>query len=563
VTTPEPAARSRLPEPDTVARGPTRRDLRLASGLVLFAYVTGHFVNHALGLVSLAAAERGLRIAVALWQSPLGTLVLYGAVVVHIGLAFMAIHQHRTLRLPALEWLRIVAGLSIPTLLIGHAVETRLALEAYGHPTDYAHVVWKLWHSGREGRQLALLVPGWLHGCLGLRFALSGRAWYPRARMALFGAALLLPVLAVLGFLSMLKEVALLAQDPSWVATTLGAGGDVPHPSLVAVRDTLSALYFGAIAAVFAARLLRSAVEERRDSLVSIDYPGRRVRVPRGWTVLEASRAHRIAHASLCGGRARCSTCRVRVVSGLHDCPPPEDEERRTLARVHAAEGTRLACQLRPRGDVRIVPLVDAGPRTARDPARGPVEREVAVLEVDIRWEQAGRSLLPHDLLHALDRLGDAVHEATRGDGGLPIQFAGDRVTVLFGLDDPDVTEANRRALSAATHLDRRLQDLRARLQGEFGCDMRHLIGLHFGLAVVGETGGPFARTLIATGNAVDVVRQLLAAAAAGAASGGPAVRRVVVSRAVFVAAHRDPAPETWHELELPDGRRVEFAGLA
>ena len=41
------------------------------------------------------------------------------------------------------------------------ALET---LQAYGHPTDYAHVVWSLWHSGREGRLIALLVPGWLHG---------------------------------------------------------------------------------------------------------------------------------------------------------------------------------------------------------------------------------------------------------------------------------------------------------------------------------------------------------------------------------------------------------------
>jgi adenylate cyclase len=544
---------------------PTRRGLRLSSGLVLFVYITGHFFNHALGLISLSAAERGLRIAVAVWQSPLGTLALYGAFVVHVGLAFMAIHQHRTLRLPPIEWLRIAAGLSMPALLIGHAVDTRLALEAYGHPTDYAHVVWKLWHSGREGRQIALLVPGWLHGCLGLRFALSGRAWYRRGRTALFGAALLVPVLAVLGFFSMLKEVSLLAQDPSWVATTIGTTGDLQHPPLGAVRDGLLAAYYGAIVAVLMARLLRSIVEERRGSLVSIGYPDRTVRVPRGWSVLEASRAHRIAHVSMCAGRARCSTCRVRVVSGQSDCPPPDDEERRMLERIHAAEGTRLACQLRPCGDVGVVPLVNPAARALRDPARGPVEREIAVMLVDTRWEQGGRSLLAHDLLHALDRLGGAVGEVARAIGGVPIQFVGDRVTVLFGLDVPDVAEASRRALRAAADLDRRLRELRAQLQGELGCDLQHAIGLHFGPTVVGETGGRLTRTLIATGSAVEGVRQLLAAEQAAGASRGrlPAgAGRVVVSRPVFVAAEQEPPSVAWHELEPPDGKRIEFTRL-
>jgi adenylate cyclase len=554
VTPPEPAAGPR-------PHRPTRRDLRLASGLVLFAYVTGHFLNHALGLVSLAAAERGLRLSVAVWQSPPGTLVLYGAVVIHVGLAFLAIHQHRTLRLPPLEWLRIAAGLGIPTLLIGHAVDTRLALAAYGHPTDYAHVVWKLWHSGREGRQIALLVPGWLHGCLGLAIALSGRAWYPRARMALFGAALLLPVLAVLGFFSMLKEVAQLAQDPTRAAAVLGAGVGAPHPPLAAVRDTLLLLYGGAIVGVFAARGLRGVVEGRRGLLVAIGYPGRTVRVPRGWSVLEASRAHRIAHASLCGGRARCSTCRVRVVSGHEHCPPPADEERRTLARIHASDGIRLACQLRPRANVDVVPLVSAAALPTHETALGPLEREMAVMRVCARWEQAGRDLLPHDLLHALDRLGGAVSETARAAGGVPLPFAGEQVTVLFGLDEGDVAHAARRALRVAAQIDARLRDLGARLKDEFGCDMRHVIGLHVGSTVIGETGAPSARTLIATGRAVDVVGRLLATEVAATSRDGlPAQERgVVVSRAVFVAARQPPPAAAWRELALADGRRINF----
>src|SRR5439155_12978717 len=115
----------------------TRQDLRLGSGLILFAYVAAHLTNHALGLISVAAAEDGLRVAVAVWHSLPGTVLLYGAAAIHITLAFAALYERRTLRMPPLEALRIALGLGIPTLLITHAVTTRLAFEAYGVQPDY------------------------------------------------------------------------------------------------------------------------------------------------------------------------------------------------------------------------------------------------------------------------------------------------------------------------------------------------------------------------------------------------------------------------------------------
>src|SRR6266542_2317094 len=199
----------------------TRQDLRLVSGLILFAYVAAHFTNHALGLISVTAAERGLRVAVAVWHTLPGTVLLYGAAGIHITLAFVALYEHRTLRMPPMEALRIVLGFAIPTLLIAHVVTTRLAFEVHGAQPDYARIVSMLWHSNREGRQMALLVPGWLHGCLGLNFAFGRQVWYQRLRLILFGAALLLPVLALLGFLAMVKEVSLLAQEPAWVNSNM------------------------------------------------------------------------------------------------------------------------------------------------------------------------------------------------------------------------------------------------------------------------------------------------------------------------------------------------------
>jgi adenylate cyclase len=106
-----------------LARRPTRRDIRLASGLALFAYVTSHLVNHALGLISIDVAARGLALGVLVWRSVPGTVLLYGAATTHLTLAFVAIYRRRTLRMPPADLFRILLGLGIPLLLIGHALQ--------------------------------------------------------------------------------------------------------------------------------------------------------------------------------------------------------------------------------------------------------------------------------------------------------------------------------------------------------------------------------------------------------------------------------------------------------
>src|SRR5579862_3284220 len=192
-----------MPFPFPPAYRVTRRDLRLGSGLVLFSYVAAHLTNHAPGLVSGNVAEEGLRVVAAFWHSLPGTVLLYSAAAVHLALALVVVYARLTLRMPTPGALCIALGFGIPLLLIGHLASTRFALELYGLCSDYARIVWARWTSDGEGRQLALLAPGWLHGCFGLNFAFGRRRLYRRMRPLLFGAALLLPVLAALGFLAM------------------------------------------------------------------------------------------------------------------------------------------------------------------------------------------------------------------------------------------------------------------------------------------------------------------------------------------------------------------------
>jgi hypothetical protein len=101
------------------------RRLRLASGLVLLAYLLTHYANHALGLVSLGALENGRVLFLPLWRNPVGTAALYGALGVHALLALWRLWERRTLRMPAWEATQTALGLLIPPLLAGHIVGNR------------------------------------------------------------------------------------------------------------------------------------------------------------------------------------------------------------------------------------------------------------------------------------------------------------------------------------------------------------------------------------------------------------------------------------------------------
>src|SRR3712207_6396663 len=106
--------------------GPIRlREVRLASGLVLGAFLLTHFGNHALGLVSVESMERAREWFERLWRNPLGTTLLYGSLLLHFVLALEALHRRHTLRMPLQEGAQLALGLSLPFLVIPHVVGTR------------------------------------------------------------------------------------------------------------------------------------------------------------------------------------------------------------------------------------------------------------------------------------------------------------------------------------------------------------------------------------------------------------------------------------------------------
>jgi adenylate cyclase len=234
------------------------RQTRLWLGLVLFTYLTTHFLNHALGLISLDAMMAGRDWFVLLWRSRAGTLALYTALFGHLLLAYWSLYRRRTLRMPGWEALQLSLGLSIPLLLVWHVVGTRLAHEMAGTRDTYTLVVLNLWKLDPVAgwRQTTALVVAWLHGCVGLHFWLRLRPWYPRYARALYTGFLLLPVLALLGFAEAGREVSRLAAEPAFVPRVV-AESRLPSPAQRLALGRVSRGVFwghlGAIALVLAA----------------------------------------------------------------------------------------------------------------------------------------------------------------------------------------------------------------------------------------------------------------------------------------------------------------------
>jgi len=494
------------------------RRTRLVTGLILLTYLSTHLLNHALGLISLAAMEWGRRWFLLLWRNPLGTVVLYSALLTHLCLAIWALYQRRHWRMPVSEMLQLVFGLTIPLLLTIHIVGTRLMHEYFGVDDSYTLTAVTLWHaSPMDGlRQAILILIAWTHGCIGCHFWLRLKKWYPRASPYLLAVALLLPVCGLLGFVGGGREVSnLIARQPEWLERFL-VDARVPPRSqrevVYAIYDGVLITFGAAIVLALLARVARSLVES--PNRIRVTYPnGRQVQVPRNFSILEASRLANIPHASVCGGRGRCSTCRVRVAHGAASLPPPSAAELRVLQRVGAAPNVRLACQLRPTANLAVTPLLPANAQ-AHDGYGQPAyltgqERMIAVMFADIRsFTGIAEAKLPYDLVFFLNSYFESVGAAIVSSGGIIDKFVGDGVMALFGVESgPE--EGCRQALAAAQSMIKQVDVLSQALTEELSAPLRIGIGVHCGPAVVGRMGYGESVHVTAIGDTVNVASRL------------------------------------------------------
>lgn len=502
---------SDAPLRDPVSRWAAMREweraARLWAGGILMLFVTLHLLNHAVGIFGVEAMSALQEWRVALWRNPIGTIALYGAAVVHVLLTLRRALARRTWRMPLLEALQIGFGLLIPVLIINHVVGTRVMADAVGIDDSYVNLLRYLWPANAIAQSILLLVV-WTHGIIGLHFAFHTRRWFQRNRFGFLLLAIIIPLLALAGFVAAGREAARIDVPPEvWTE----AQGAFQQRALTVGRTAIMA----ALAACLAILIIR-LVALRWQPSVAVRYAGHgRVRSPRGLTLLEMSRLHQIPHPSSCGGRGRCSTCRVLVEAGHERLPEPAGIEKRMLDRIRAPQQVRLACQLRPTRNLVVRILLPSLARQLGN-ADGDIsgdlghQQALTVLFADMRgFSSLARHQPAGDLMVLLNRIIDDMSQACEARGGRVLIVETDGVMAVFGLEKP-LREGARAAVQAAGDILRALDTANRDLGAALPQPVRVGIGVHSGEVVVTRLGDPGrGYKLVAIGDPVVIAHRL------------------------------------------------------
>lgn len=491
-------------------RGNVITRLRIASGLILFLFALFHFLNIGMGLVSADLMDRFQTGRQAVSRHPVGTIILYGAILIHAGLALWSLATRRTLRMPPTEALQMILGLSIPLLLIEHITHTRGAHQVFEVNDRMSYIMLLIWGSLDGWWQSLLLLIVWVHGCIGLNKWLSILPDWNRVTHWVTGLAVLVPAFALAGFLTEGRRIQQAFTDPD-LQTAYREHFNFPDTATFRTlidMATQGLWLFLALLAAAALVLLGRRLFARRRSVRIRYIDGPEIVAPKGLTLLEMSRISGVPHTSLCGGKGRCTTCRVVIENGADLLQPPDEAELRSLRAVNASPGTRLACQIRPAHPASVFRVFLPDGKRGRAHASQGLERHLAILFVDMRGFTARTTgQLPYDVVFLLNRFFDAIVPPIIEAGGDVDKYLGDGLLAVF--ETSDEKSSAQAGLEAAAGIGRALAAFNAQMAKE-GIDPIQIgLGLHMGELVLGEIGsaGRAPRTII--GEAVNAASRI------------------------------------------------------
>ncbi len=459
--------------------------LRIASGLILFTFAITHFINHGLGLISIEVMQAGQDVRLWVTQGSLGTVLLIAAAVVHFVLGLAKFIDTRTWRLGKRDIIQLIFGLLIPVFLIRHVLGTRGIQEMFGIEADYDYALWAMWPNEALS-QAVLMTLVWVHGCIGIHHWLIVRPWYSRSLWFWYALAVSIPALAFAGYVAAGRVSALQSNYSNPFTAE-------QYATFVSTLQVTNAVYYVLLAGALGIWLLLLAGQRFSRRVVVTYANGPTVPASRGLSVLDISRVNRIPHASVCGGRARCSTCRVRVIEGNETLPLPSEAEIKVLKRVAAPANVRLACQLRPTADLTISTLmpgnVDATRGAAIDRYHWGVEQDVTILFCDLRgFTKMSEGKLSYDVVFLLNQFLGRMAEAIQDSGGYVDKFMGDGIMAIFGMET-SVQDSAINAIEAARAMGGVLDGLNQSLQDELPVPLQIGIGLNTGSVVLGRIG--------------------------------------------------------------------------
>jgi adenylate cyclase len=239
-------------------------------------------------------------------------------------------------------------------------------------------------------------------------------------------------------------------------------------------------------------------------------------------TILQASLEAGVPHFHACGGKGKCSTCRILVKAGNENLTELTQREADIHKRIPFPPNVRLACQtyvkgenvqvhrmIRDETDIQFYIKED----TATDLEYTGEEKEMALFFLDIRnFTPFIETYLPFDVIHIMRRLFALFQNAIQANDGRIIETAGDGFYAAFGFDN-SIKQAVENACKAGYQI---FADLRAFNDQYMYKNFRHRfqvgIGLHAGRVIIGNIGIGVNNNLTVTGLPVNIAARLQAA---------------------------------------------------
>lgn len=482
-------------------RGSRATQIRVITGLILFVYVLLHFINIGLFAVSENVADRFQDIRNWVIRSTLGTLIVYGALLGHAVLALGKVAVSRRLQLSWVDVTQVGFGIAIPLMLATHIVFTRASASQFATNDSIAYLAGLIWGTADGWQQAILMIITWIHGCIGMHMWLRVTPVWQQNLPVFAAVGALIPAFALAGYATAGRHAT--AQLSGDEDTRLDFWDDTnwPGPSefdtLISQSDMLMYAVVASLALAVAAYGVRQALRPKKKLKITyVDGPT--ITCAAGPTLLEISQEAGVPHTSLCGGRGRCTTCRVMIEYGADDIDPPLDAEQKALRAVGAPDGVRLACQIRPKSATSVYRMFQPDGREKRGHASQGKEAQLAILFLDMRGFTARTTgQLPYDVVFLLNRFFDAIVPAINKAGGTVDKYLGDGLLAVF--ETEDAATSAKASLRAAKDIGAALETFNQRLVSEGADPVRIGLGLHLGTLVLGEIGaaGQAPRTLI------------------------------------------------------------------
>ena len=497
------------------------RRSRTISGCILFFYVFTHLLNHSLGLISLDTMEQGRAIFLRFWRHDVLFYVLYGALSIHFLLGVYALARRRSFRMSRKECIRNSCAVLIRFFLASHLSITLWGSRFLGLNDSYAFMIISTYIFDPFGYIILglMLMLVWTHGSIGIIGLIEFREFYSKRRGLFQGLILGLPLIAYGGYIRASIELSEASQSNPITILELISNSNFTAEigeKIVSLSDLLQFLVYPILLSLFVAFYFIRNLLEKRFNSIQVQYTdGTNINVSRGSSLLEASHKAGRYHESVCGGRGRCTTCRVRVTSSLGELPKPNKIEQSVINRLNFDQSLRLACQLRPETDIEINPLIKLvnhdkqNLRFSNQENLSGIEKETVIMFCDLRgFTRLSDGKMPFDVVFILNKYFKLVTDAVEENKGRIDKFIGDGVMAIFD-KDTTISKNCKNALKGAAMITTYLNELNDELSTDDIEPLRLGIGIHSGNAIIGKMGYGEASTDTAIGDTVNVASRL------------------------------------------------------